>query len=267
MNEERLPPKELEEYVMSYLDSFVTLPCMDMIRKHPQCHLRAVSLLARVMYLTHQVMSHGSDFDMVHLNSLSPDELNQRIDTMKQFFNSDDPDEAGIAQDVHRYLMSADSQKYLLAYVSREFNWIIISIMSASYISSLVLMRSVFELLIGVATKTTGKMKERVDGISFLHEDERKEILKLWRRLCGWSHPYGRWVKEVCPVYVHNAPFFHERLCEHCLDELCCLVDFYAVTALSKYEIPIDPSCQPMQDPGDTLGGLGMLTKRITSES
>jgi hypothetical protein len=267
MNKERLPPKELEQYVMSYLDSFVTSPCMDMIRKDPQCHLRGVSLLARVTYLTRQVLRHGSDFDMERLSSLSPDELNQRIDTLERFFNGDDPDQGGVTQDVHRYLMSADSQKYLLAYVSREFNWVIVSIMSASYISSLVLMRSLFELLVYVATQTKGNFKDRVDGISFLHEHEHKEILKLWRRLCGWSHPYGRWVKEVCPIYVQHHPAFHSRLCELCLDELCCLVDFYAVTALSKYEIPIDPSCQPMQDPTDTLGGLGMLAKRITSES
>jgi len=266
MNEKRLPPKELERYVMSYLDSFVTLPCMDMIRKHPQYHLRAVSLLARVMYLTQQVLCYGSDFDMEHLDSLSQNELNQRIDTMKQFFDSDDPDQEGITHDVHRYLMSADSQKYLLAYVSREFNWVMVSIMSASYISSLILMRSLFELLVSIATQTKGKMKERVNAISFLHEGEHKEILKLWRRLCGWGHPYGRWVKEVCPVYVRHNPVFHSRLCELCLDELCCLVDFYAVTALSRYEISIDPSCQPMKDPGGSLGGLGMLTKRITSE-
>ncbi len=267
MNKERLPPKELEQYVMSYLDTLTRSPCINMIRKHPHSHLRVVSLLARVIYLTQQVLSYGSDFDMKHLDSLSPEELNQRIDTLQRFFNGDDPDHVDVTQDIHRYLMSADSQKHLLAYVSREFNWVVVSIMSASYISSLVLMRSIFELLVGVATKTTGKMKERVDGISFLHEDEHKEILKLWRRLCGWSHPYGRWVKEVCPVYVQQAPFFHKRLCKHCLDELCCLVDFYAVTALSKYEIPIDPSCQPMKDPANTLGGLGMLAKRVALES
>jgi len=208
-------------------------------------------------------MHHGSDFDMEHLNNLSTDELDQRIDTMQQFFNVDNLDETGVTQDVHNYIMSADSQKYLLAYVSREVNWIIVSIMSASYISSLILMRSLFELLVNVATRTKGNMKDRIHSILFLQEDEHKKILKLWYRLCGWSHPHGRWVKEVCPVYATHAPSFHKRLCEHCLDELCCLVDIYAVIALCKYEISIDPSSQPMQDPSAILNGLGMLEKRI----
>jgi hypothetical protein len=222
-----------------------------------------VSLLARVMYLTQQVQSHGSNFDNEHLNSLTAEELNERLDTLQRFFNSDDPDHSDVAQDVHRYIMAADTQKYLLRYVLREFNWIIVSIMSASYISSLVLMRSLFELLINVATRKTGNMKDRVDSISFLHKDERKEILKLWRRLCAWSHPHGRWIKEVCPFLQQHTPFFHKRLCELCLDELCCLVDIYAVTALCKYGISIDPSSQPLRDPNATLNGLGMLKKRI----
>lgn len=263
MAEEHLPPKELEDYVMSYLDSYVTSPCMDMLRKYPHCHLKSVSLLARVQYLTHQVRCYGSDFDNEHLNSLSQEDLSRRIDTMKKFFDCDNPDQAEARQDVRDYMMSADSQKHLLAYLSREVNWIIVSIMSASYISSLILMRSLFELLVNVATRTKGKMKDRINSISFLKEDERKEILKLWYRLCGWSHPHGRWVKEVCPVYAMHTPSFHEKLCEHCFDELCCLVDIYAVITLCKYEIPIDLSCQPMQDPSSTLNGLGLLARRI----
>lgn len=264
MNEERLPTKELEQYVMSYLDSFVTSPCMEMIRKDPQCHLRAVSLLCRVRYLEQQILRYGLVIDKEHLISIPQEELKRRINVLQRFIDSDALDDE---QEAHSYLMSDNSKKHLIAYVSREFNWIIVSIMSASYISALVLMRSVFDLLVCVATRSKGVMSIRVDGISFLNEDERKEIMKLWRRLCAWSHPYGRWVKEVCPVYVQHNPSFHSRLCELCIDELCCLVDFYAITAISKYEISIDPSCQPMQDPTDTLSGLGMLAKRITSES
>jgi uncharacterized small protein (DUF1192 family) len=262
MKEEQLF-QEVEKHVRSYLDSFVTLPCVEMIRKDPHCHLRVVSILARVRYLTQQVLHHGCDIDKEYLSRLSPSELERRIDILQRFIDSDEPDDA---QEAHHYLMSDNSRKYLLAYVSRELNWVIVSIMSASYISALVLMRSVFELLIGIATRTEGSMGARVDGIAFLHEDERKEMLKLWNRLCGWSHPYGRWIKEVCPIFVAYDPSFHSQLCGHCLDELCCLVDFYAVTALSKYEVPIDPSCQPMQDPADTLSGLGMLAKRVVSK-
>jgi hypothetical protein len=56
----------------------------------------------------------------------------------------------------------------------------------------------------------------------------------------------GRNVKEVYSVYVQHHPTFQSRPCDLCLDELGCLVDFYAITALSKYEILIDPSRHPV---------------------
>lgn len=235
-----------------------------MLRDDPHCHLRVVSLLSRVRYLSQQVLRYGCEIDKTHLRSLPRDALERRIQVLTDFVESEDPE---TDQEAQGYLKTDNSQKHLIAYVSREFNWIMVSIMSASYISALVLTRSVFELLIGVATRTKGSMKTRVNSITFLDASERKQILKLWNRLCGWGHPYGRWVKEICPIYLQHEPLFHSHICGLCLDELCNVVDLYAVTALSKYEIPIDSQCVPMQDPEGTLAGLGMLSRRLQEEN
>lgn len=256
--------RDVEQYVKSYLDTHVTTPCVQMLRDDPHCHLRVVNILTRVRYLSEQILRDGCEIDKAHLSSLSRDELERRIQVLTGFIEKEDTETAHEALD---YLKTGNSQKHLIAYVSREFNWIIISIMSASYISALVLMRSVFELLVGVATRTEGGMKDRVDSITFFEGSERKQILKLWKRLCGWGHPYGRWVKEVCPIYLQHEPLFHSQLCDLCLDELCNVLDFYAVTALSKYEIPIDPQCLPMQDSTGILAGLGMLSRRLENRN
>ncbi|ADW16421.1 hypothetical protein Despr_0234 [Desulfobulbus propionicus DSM 2032] len=252
--------RDVEKYVKSYLNTHVTSPCVQMLRNDPHCHLRVVSILSRVRYLSEQILRYGCEVDKAHLSSLSRDELERRVQVLTDFIESENTE---TNHEANGYLMTGSSQKHLIAYVSREFNWVIVSIMSASYISALVLTRSVFELLVGVATRMEGGMKDRVDKITFLEASERKQILKLWNRLCGWGHPYGRWVKEICPIYIQHEPFFHSRLCGLCLDELCNVLDLYAVTALSKYEIPIDPQCLPMQDPTGILAGLGMLSRRL----
>ena len=98
-------------------------------------------------------------------------------------------------------------------------------------------MRSFFELLIATATRTQGTMKERVEKISFLTEQDHKKLLTIWSRLNGWAHPYGRWLKKVCPVYVAHKPVYHPELCDLCRKELTDLVDLLLAISIGKYKI------------------------------
>ena len=89
-----------------------------------------------------------------------------------------------------------------LGYFGKVYKSSLFSLGATDYLSSIILMRSLFELLIGISTKVNGSMKERIDSIDFLKSDEKKNLKKFWDILCAWSHPYGKWWKEVCPNYM-----------------------------------------------------------------
>ena len=47
---------------------------------------------------------------------------------------------------------------------------------ATDYLSSIILMRSLFELLIGISTKVNGGMKKRIDSIDFLSSEEKENL-------------------------------------------------------------------------------------------
>ncbi|MFZ2148157.1 MAG: hypothetical protein WAV28_13140, partial [Sedimentisphaerales bacterium] len=84
----------------------------------------------------------GLDFDKHFLASLPPKKVKKRIEALGRFLESDEScplADGGVHKDTHDYLVSDSSQKYLLAYLGREIHWIVVSILSASYVSGLVL--------------------------------------------------------------------------------------------------------------------------------
>jgi hypothetical protein len=92
--------------------------------------------------------------------------------------------------------------KRLIPYLFRELNWILISLLSSSYISVHILIRCVFESIIKFLTvnKNVG-MADKIDGISILTDENKKFLKKYWHKLNGWVHPYEHWVKKICPIY------------------------------------------------------------------
>ncbi len=255
----------LKEVVSSYINDNVTKPSLETVEKDLHTQAGLVSLLILVREVTRLVQVKGIDIDKEFLTALPPDEIEKRIEVLGKFLESDETappsgeDEHKIA---HDYLTSDNSQKYLLAYFEREINWIIISILSASYISSFVLMRAAFELLIGVATRKTGKMKERLNSIKFLKNEEMDSLLKLWYHLCGWGHPYGRWVNEVCPVYVSHKPQYHPKLCATCFKTLQKIIDLFIVVSIEKYEIPIQEFISEISNHCISLENFELVSSR-----
>ena len=120
----------------------------------------------------------GIEFDKAYLHKLPRQELEKRIDIYGKFINSESSNSKKIDKKAHELLKNDSSKKHLLSYLLRELNWVTISILSASYISAHVLLRSSFELLIGIATKVNGKMGERIESIEFLSIEEQKIVKK-----------------------------------------------------------------------------------------
>lgn len=268
MSEEFLLDK-LRSVVHGYLNDRVSKPAMETVTQNVvgQARIANLGMLTRIMI--GDAYSHGIDYDKDFLSSLPTEQVEARLKVLRAFVGSADdanPPELDVVRDAAQYLASDNSRKFLLAYLQRELAWIVVSVLSASYVSALVLMRSVFQLIVGLATVTTGGMRARIADVICLDAVERKRVAKLWRRLCAWSHPYGRWVKEVCPGYSGQSPMYHPRLFALCLDEMTELVDFFAAVVVSKYDLDRKRILAELGKDHVDLAGLPSLSRSLGVE-
>ena len=213
-----------------------------------------------------EVYKHGSVIDSEYALHLSETDFSRKLAVVGEVVESEnfsDLEERVNIEEVRAVFSELSSKKYLLTYLSRELKWITISILSASYVSSMILMRATFELIIGIASRDSDGMVSRIASISFIHESEKGALTKLWYRLCAWGHPYGKWLKEICPIYSAHEPLYHKALCNMCIEELEKIVDFYVVVALAKYEIKIPMFVAMLKKYQLDITGLDLITKRI----
>ena len=231
MSEDNLTEKRLRRVIEKYLEKNVKVPAFETIEQDFYAQNKLASILILLQVTIDSILKQGLDFDEDYLRQLSEPEIEKRIKLLEKSIQT-----GYFSQEATEILKSDSSRKYLLAYLGRELNWVAISILSASYISAHIIMRSIFELLVGITTKKKGSMNERINSISFLSSEEREEIKKLWGDLCGWAHPFGKWIKEVCPIFVSHGPMYHSELCRKCLKELEKLVDLLLVVGLEKFK-------------------------------
>jgi len=139
---------------------------------------------------------------------------------------------------IKRLKSTTCSKSCLLPYMYREFYWIITSIACASYISSLILLRSIVELLINITTTQDGGTYKKINGISFFDSEEKKDIKQTWDVLCSWSHPYNKWIKNICSKYVAHYPIlFHPSIAEDCINLAYRVLDIYLVVAKEYFKM------------------------------
>ncbi len=258
--------EELCSVVSSYLDTYVSSPTLETVTKDFEGQARIASLGAMLHVVADHIRAHGIDYDKQYLTSLPKEEISARIESFRQLIELQDTtttktNEA--IQDAMDYLVEDSSRKYLLDYLMREINWISVSLLSASYISSLVLMRSVFELIVGIATRETGGMTDSIYSIQGLDDEEKKRVKNHWYRLCAWGHPFGKWQKEVCPIYASHRPLYHPTLFSLCLDEFVQLLDFFLVIAVIKYELDTTLIKNQLAEESIELSGLKMFCLRL----
>jgi hypothetical protein len=134
---------------------------------------------------------------------------------------------------------------------------------ATDYLSSVILMRSLFELLIGISTEVTGKMKERIDSIDFLNFDEKKYLYKFWRTLCARAHPYGKWLKEVCPIAYGANHAYQPHMFKQCLAYSDNLLDFMLTVIVEVLHLSSEEykDCHAVH----ALPELSMFNKRIVN--
>ncbi len=223
---------ELKRVIGEYLNILAKDPAFETAEKDFAAQDRLVNFLTILNVAVKLVSEDGKPLDEEYLSNLSNSERKHTFEVLNKLLQKKHSDE-----ETAKILHSGSSKQYLFAYISRELNWVVVSILSASYISANIIMRSILELLIGIATRATGSMSKRIDSISFVSTDEKKEISKLWHELCAWSHPYQKWEKEVCPLFVLHKPMYHEKLCRQATNNLGKIVDFMLVVSLGKFGV------------------------------
>ena len=231
MSEEKAR-EELQKAIEKYIDRNVKVPAFETIEKDFYAQGKLAEILVILTVTVACIQKQGLDIDKDYAKLLNKQELEKNIEVLEEFIQT-----GTLSQEAAKIMESFSSRKYLLAYLLRELNWVAVSVLSASYVSAHIIMRSVFELLVGIATKKTGSMSERIKSIPFLSPEEQKEIQKLWGDLCSWSHPYNKWTKEMCPIFVLRGPMYHPVLCKQCLEELEKLLDLLLVVGLEKFEV------------------------------
>jgi len=260
--------EDLCSVVSSYLDLYVSAPALETVQKNIKGQAQIASLGAMLSIVADHIYAHGIDYNKQYLADLPKEEIEARIKSFGQFIELQENNTektADITRSTMDYINNDSSRKYLLNYLMREINWITISLLSGSYISALILMRSTFELTVGIATRETGGMTDRIYSIPYLKDNEKKIIKDHWFRLCAWGHPFGKWQKEVCPIFVSHKPSYHPILFSLCLDEFVQLLDFFLVVAVVKYELGIADLKREFSESHIDLSGLNLFCHRAAA--
>jgi len=124
-----------------------------------------------------------------------------------------------------------------LGYLSKIYRNALYLLGATDYIGSIILLRGVFELLVGISTERKGGMRERINSISFLKYNERGKVYKLWRELSAWSHPYGKWIKNICPLFYSVGKNYHPDLLNQCLGYSDSILDFMLTITIEHFEL------------------------------
>lgn len=226
---------QLKTAIGTFLDSRVKNPALETVDKEFTVQKDIATILVMLTHAKQLILDHGEELYLENLAGLPKEKLEEIINILSPFISK--PDENNYTSQVHEIINKQINKKHLLSYLIREINWIAISILSASYISSLILIRSIFELLIGIATSEIGGMSHRIESINFLTAEEHKKLKDAWNNLNAWAHPYGKWEKEICPIYYSSQPLYHPKIYKECFSFLTLLVDLFLTIAVERFKI------------------------------
>jgi hypothetical protein len=260
--------EKLREAITRFLEKYVTKPTIDTATGNIEGQASVANLNALIGIIDGAVQSEGIEYDAFYLRSLSKKEIEARINALSKAAEADDGAnemDVDAATRALSYLHEDRSNKYLFSYAIREFNWITVSLLSASYISTLVLTRSAFELAIGIGSRERGSMQCRLGAMHFLTGVEAVAVKDQWYRLCAWGHPYGKWAKEICPIFLRHEPTYHPVLFSLCLDELTQLSDLFCSIAVEKYDLDREKLSRLLEIHNVSLDKLPMLRGRLSS--
>jgi len=178
--------KQIYNSICKYLSYYINEPIKQIIDKDPIANLKIATQFSFIRILTKETIESNKIIDETRIKTLDIAKKEEYLSSLKNFIDTGKEDE-----NTEYILKNMIVDKAVLPYIFREMNWILISILSASYISSHILIRSIFELIINYMTsrKNCG-MADRIDAIGILDSNQKKYLKKHWRSLNEWAHPY-----------------------------------------------------------------------------
>ncbi|MHA1280509.1 MAG: hypothetical protein ACTSQ8_25405 [Candidatus Helarchaeota archaeon] len=232
--DEKRQMKKLKKLISDYLKEYTLNPAMKSIEENVFIAYKLGNILVTLRASEQSMGQIGFEFKPLQKSDINKND----IEKLKNIAKGNECSKCDI--DFLKHITSKMcSKRCLLPYLDRQLNWIVISIISCSYLSSIIEMRSIFELLMNVSTKSNGSMSEKIDAISFFNLSEKKKIKKIWKELCSWSHPYGKWLKNMCPIYVSHKPIYHPKHFEDCINMLEKVFDIYLVICKRHFKMDV----------------------------
>jgi hypothetical protein len=252
--------EKLKDVVRLYLNATVLSPSLETVQKNILGQAQLVSLDNCIQSFPKIIMENGCDIDKEHLSSLPIEEIKKRLIAFNKVIESNEFNEEAIA-----YLAKDRSRLMLFGYVCLLSRWTVVTILSASYLCANIMLRSMFELCVGLATIKTGGMGDRIDAISFFDISQKAYLKNIWKELNGWAHPYGKWLKTICPTYQSLGSLYHEKLFNDCVERYVKVIDMLIVTFLVQHEISYDLFLIKCHDPIDEGIDLVLVKSKIQS--
>jgi len=156
-----------------------------------------------------------------------------------------------------------------LGYLGKVYQSALLLIGATDYLGAMILLRSVFELLIGVATTEHGSMRTRIFSISYLNSYEKDNMQKLWNELSAWAHPYGKWVKNICPKLYGTGRHHHPVMFSRCLGYSDQILDLMLTITLDHFNLSPENYTDKYREITETgkileISRLEMFERRLT---
>ena len=166
--------------------------------------------------------------------------------------------------------IKATKEKTLfLGYLGKIYQSALLLIGATDYLGAIILMRSIFELLVGIATTKNGSMRDRISSIEILDSEEKNNLQKLWNDLSAWAHPYGKWTKNICPKFYGTGRYYHPVVFNQCLGYSNQLLDFLLTVTVDHFEVRPGTYSNRYREISEKaqmtdISSLQMFEKRIT---
>jgi len=256
--EEENKIKKLKKLISGYLQEYTLNPAVKSIEEDVFVAYKLGNVLVTLKVSEQLIGDIG--YKLSPVQSLNVDKKD--IQRLESIVERDECRQCEIDFIGHLESMTC-SKSCLLPYIDKEINWIVVSILCSSYLSSLILMRSVFELLINISTTQNGGMSAKVEGIPFFEDEEKRAIKRTWKELCSWGHPFKKWLENFCPIYISHKPIYHPRHFEDCVNLLERILDVYLVISKEHFGMNINAFREKREEVPMDFSNFPLFQRRL----